>query len=144
MSRVGVVKKFSRAHSARENCRANFKNTPPALDISSPKSTHFSACFETISKKFPQFAIGETHRPVFIFGLPRSGTTLLYHLLSLYPNVFCPTTSKTIFHGMSLDDVREASSLVDLRRRMKLASKRHAFGFEVFANSVVSIRTAFI
>ena len=40
---------------------------------------------------------------------------------------------------MSSNDAEEASSLDDLRRRMKIASKRFSMGFEVFSKSIVSI-----
>lgn len=38
----------------------------------------------------PQIADIEIERPIFILGLPRSGTTLLHNLMSLHPNLHAP------------------------------------------------------
>ena len=97
---------------------------------------------ETIAQKFPEVVIAphpdRNNQPIFVFGLPRSGTTLLHHLLSLYPNVFYPSVSQVIFSGSSLSDVREASSLDELRHKIKMASRQHSFGTEVFFRAILS------
>ena len=99
-------------------------------------------CTETIAQKFPEIVVAphaDRNRPIIIFGLWRSGTTLLHRLLSLYPEVFCPTPSLFFLGGTSLSVVKKASSLVDLRRKINIASKRYAFGSEVFAKGFFSI-----
>ena len=99
-------------------------------------------CFETISQKFPEVVIAphpdRNNRPIFIFGLYRTGTTLLHRLLSLYPNVFYISTSQAVFGGASLSDVKQSSSLEDLRRKIKIASRRYSFTFDVFVRAIVS------
>ena len=100
-------------------------------------------CFETVSLKFPQVVVtshpDQRNRPIFIFGLPRSGTTLLYHLLALYPEAFSPTRLLAVFAEMSPSDIRKASSLADLRQKMKIASKQYTFAHEAFTKSIFSI-----
>ncbi|XP_065843495.1 omega-hydroxy-beta-dihydromenaquinone-9 sulfotransferase Stf3-like [Oscarella lobularis] len=100
-------------------------------------------CSETIAQKFPEVVIAprpdRTNRPVFIFGLWRSGTTLLHYLLSLYPDAFSPSVSQVVFGGASPSDVRDASSLDDLRHKIKMASKRHSIETEAFLRAVLSL-----
>ena len=99
-------------------------------------------CFETIAQKFPEVVIAphpdRNNRPIIIFGLWRSGTTLLHLLLSRYPNVYYPSVSEVGLGGASLSDVKKASSLEDLRRRIKAASKQYAFTSEMFFQSILA------
>ncbi|XP_065843431.1 omega-hydroxy-beta-dihydromenaquinone-9 sulfotransferase Stf3-like [Oscarella lobularis] len=83
--------------------------------------------FESIPRKFPQVMLSPINRPVFILGLPRSGTTILHRLLSSYPNAAAVSGSLSQLGGIRPDDVCKASSIDDLRKRIAVASKR--FGF---------------
>jgi Sulfotransferase family len=41
-------------------------------------------------ERHPEIAAGVTARPVFVSGLPRTGTTLVHNLLDRHPQVHCP------------------------------------------------------
>ena len=41
-------------------------------------------------ERHPEIAAGVAARPVFITGLPRTGTTLVHNLLDQHPDVHCP------------------------------------------------------
>ena len=99
-------------------------------------------CTEAIAQKFPEVVIAphgdRSNRPIFIIGLWRSGTTLLHRLLSLYPDVLSPTPALFDVGEISPRDVKKATSLVDLRQRIKKAMKTNAFVFDVLLQWAIS------
>ena len=92
-------------------------------------------CLELIPRQFPAISIPSVSRPIFVFGLPRSRSTLLIRFLSLHPNVFCLPDSLSQLGEITPDDVKKATSIDDLRRRVQIALRDVDFKKEFISDS---------
>jgi hypothetical protein len=60
-------------------------------------------------RETPEIAAVSVGRPVFIIGLPRTGTTLLHNILSLHPDLRCPNLWELVYPaGLTTTEEQEA------------------------------------
>ena len=92
-------------------------------------------CFETIPRRFSNVLTVPIDRPIFILGLPRTGTTILFHLLVRYPHVAHLNTIRSQLADLRPQDVAQATSIDDLCRRFCTTSKQVKYTFDILLAS---------
>ncbi|XP_065842648.1 omega-hydroxy-beta-dihydromenaquinone-9 sulfotransferase Stf3-like [Oscarella lobularis] len=88
-----------------------------------------------IPHRFPEVLTVSIDRPVFIFGPPRTGTTILHRLLVRYPDVAQLTPIRCELGNLRPQDVAEATSIDDLSRRFYLTSKQMTYAGDLLLAS---------
>ncbi|XP_065842650.1 omega-hydroxy-beta-dihydromenaquinone-9 sulfotransferase Stf3-like [Oscarella lobularis] len=88
-------------------------------------------CFETIPRRFHEVLTVPIDRPIFILGLPRTGTTILHRLLVRYPEVAHLNPVRCQLGDLRPQDVAEATSISDLCCCFDTTSSKIKYGSDL-------------